>query len=318
MPLTALQQECLKLMGIAWWLPAQADAGHSVSASASPGNTAAARPASPGVPASAAGTSPAKESLQVAQPGNAVAPRPVSPGVPASATATGVPVSPAVVPASAPPGNTAAPRPASPGVPASAAGTSPAKESPQAALDAIREQVASCTACALHQGRRQTVFARGNENAEWMVVGEAPGAEEDRQGKPFVGRAGKLLDSMLAAISLGSNDVYIANIIKCRPPENRNPEPDEVSACMGWLNKQVELVQPRIILAVGRFAAQSLLRSNSPVRDLRGKRHVLPGSAIPVVVSYHPAYLLRSPGNKAQAWKDLLLAKKVYSGELNT
>ncbi|MGV0005527.1 MAG: uracil-DNA glycosylase, partial [Candidatus Porifericomitaceae bacterium WSBS_2022_MAG_OTU9] len=182
-----------------------------------------------------------------------------------------------------------------------------------AGLDSLRQQVAACTACSLHKDRRQTVFGVGDSSSGWMIVGEAPGAEEDRLGEPFVGRAGQLLDAMLVAIGLSREQVYIANIIKCRPPKNRDPEPDEAQSCMNWLSRQIDLVQPQLILAVGRVAAQNLLRDQSAVGKLRGRRHTLPGSDVPVIVSYHPAYLLRNPQAKAEAWRDLLLAKSVFA-----
>ena len=176
----------------------------------------------------------------------------------------------------------------------------------------LREVVAACTACKLCEGRRQTVFGVGNERAHWMIVGEAPGEQEDRQGEPFVGKSGQLLDNMLRAIALTRFDaeparqVYIANTIKCRPPGNRNPEADELAKCEPFLIRQVQLVQPRIILALGRFAVQSLLRSSEPIGRLRGRVHRYQG--VPLIVSYHPAYLLRNPEDKAKAWDDLCLA----------
>jgi DNA polymerase len=180
------------------------------------------------------------------------------------------------------------------------------------AWPALREAVAGCTACRLCEGRRQTVFGIGNPQAHWMIVGEAPGEQEDRQGEPFVGKSGQLLDNMLRAIALTRADgppaqqVYIANTIKCRPPGNRNPEPDEMSKCEPFLIRQLQLVQPKIILAMGRFAVQSLLRSTEPVGRLRGRVHRYQG--IPLIVTYHPAYLLRNPEDKAKAWDDLCLA----------
>jgi uracil-DNA glycosylase family 4 len=179
----------------------------------------------------------------------------------------------------------------------------------------LRESVAACTACKLCEGRRQTVFGVGNERAHWMIVGEAPGEQEDIQGEPFVGKSGQLLDNMLRAISLTRGDadaarqVYIANTIKCRPPNNRNPEPDELAKCEAYLVRQVQLVQPKIILAMGRFAVQSLLRSQEPVGRLRGRVHHYEG--VPLIVTYHPAYLLRNPEDKAKAWDDLCLASEV-------
>jgi uracil-DNA glycosylase len=177
---------------------------------------------------------------------------------------------------------------------------------------ALREAVVNCTACKLCQGRRQTVFGVGHARAHWMVVGEAPGEQEDRQGEPFVGKSGQLLDNMLRAIGLTRNEadearqVYIANTVKCRPPGNRNPEPEELAQCEPFLIRQVELVKPRIILAMGRFAVQSLLRSNEPIGRLRGRVHRYQG--VPLIVTYHPAYLLRNPQDKAKAWDDLCLA----------
>lgn len=175
--------------------------------------------------------------------------------------------------------------------------------------DELRATVSSCTRCELHQGRTQTVFGVGNVNADWMIIGEAPGAEEDRRGEPFVGRAGKLLDEMLRAIGHSRDSVFIANILKCRPPNNRDPKPAESSQCRGYLERQIELIQPRIILAVGRIAAQLLLDSDAPVGRLRGKAHSL--GDIPLVVTYHPAYLLRSPSQKSKSWDDLCLARRV-------
>jgi DNA polymerase len=178
---------------------------------------------------------------------------------------------------------------------------------------ALREAVAGCTACKLCSGRRQTVFGVGNERAEWMIVGEAPGEQEDRQGEPFVGKSGQLLDNMLRAIGLtraeadAQRQVYIANTLKCRPPGNRNPEPDELAQCEPFLIRQVELVQPRIILAMGRFAVQSLLRNSEPIGKLRGRVHRYQG--MPLIVTYHPAYLLRNLDDKAKAWDDLCLAR---------
>ncbi len=180
---------------------------------------------------------------------------------------------------------------------------------------ALREAVAACTACSLHQSRRQTVFGVGHPQAHWMIVGEAPGEEEDRRGEPFVGRSGQLLDNMLRAIGLTresrdaqdpARQVFIANTLKCRPPGNRNPLPEELARCEGFLIRQIELVQPKIILAMGRFAVQSLLRSTAPIGQLRGRVHHYQG--VPLVVTYHPAYLLRNLMEKARAWDDLCLA----------
>lgn len=173
-------------------------------------------------------------------------------------------------------------------------------------------QVADCTACALHCSRTQTVFGVGDQEAQWLVIGEAPGADEDRQGEPFVGRAGQLLNGMLEALALQREQVYIANILKCRPPNNRDPLPEEIACCEPYLRRQVSLLQPRIILAVGRVAAQNLLQTSVPLARLRGKVHRYPDTAIPLVVTYHPAYLLRSPREKRRAWDDLRLALTVF------
>ncbi len=177
-------------------------------------------------------------------------------------------------------------------------------------LEALRSKVAACTACPLHAGRRQTVFGVGNPKAEWMFVGEGPGEEEDRRGEPFVGRAGKLLDAMLKAMQLDRTTVYIANIVKCRPPGNRNPGPDEAAACIPYLKRQIELVAPRLIVALGAVAAQRLLDTDRPVGALRGKLHYAAQMEAPVLATYHPAYLLRSPGQKRKAWEDLQLAMR--------
>lgn len=177
----------------------------------------------------------------------------------------------------------------------------------------LRAEVKDCRKCPLHQGRTQTVFGVGDETADWMVIGEAPGAEEDRQGEPFVGRAGKLLTAMLQAIGLKREQVFIANILKCRPPNNRDPAPEEVAACEDYLHRQIALVRPKIILAVGRIAAQNLLKVDTPIGKMRGRRYEYADPGIPVVVTYHPAYLLRSPREKRKAWEDLQMAMQVYS-----
>lgn len=171
--------------------------------------------------------------------------------------------------------------------------------------------VRACSLCPLHATRTQAVFGVGNRRAEWMVIGEAPGADEDRQGEPFVGRAGQLLNSMLKAIGLAREQVFIANILKSRPPNNRDPRPDEVRACLPYLFRQIELVDPVLILCVGRIAAQTLLETDTPIGKLRGRLHRI-ASNRPMVVTYHPAYLLRSPGEKRKAWSDLLLAVRTY------
>ena len=179
--------------------------------------------------------------------------------------------------------------------------------------DALAGAVAECRACKLCDGRRNTVFGVGDVQADWLVVGEAPGENEDLQGEPFVGQAGKLLDNMLAALGLSRREkVYIANVLKCRPPGNRNPEPEEIAQCEPFLRRQVELLKPKIILAVGRFAVQTLLQTTEPIGRLRGRVHRY--QDVPVVVTYHPAYLLRNLPDKAKAWSDLVLAQSVLRG----
>lgn len=171
----------------------------------------------------------------------------------------------------------------------------------------LEAAVAGCTRCALAKGRRQTVFGVGARDARWLLVGEAPGAEEDKCGEPFVGRAGKLLDAMLAALGLVRDEVFITNIVKCRPPGNRNPEPEEAAACSGYLAKQIEWVAPKLILAMGGVAAHNLLGVETPVGRMRGRLHQGPND-VPVVVTYHPAYLLRTPIAKRKVWEDLKFA----------
>jgi uracil-DNA glycosylase family 4 len=182
-----------------------------------------------------------------------------------------------------------------------------ARPADPSALDwpALRAAVAACEMCELHRSRTQTVFGVGDVQASCLVVGEAPGAEEDRRGEPFVGRAGNLLNAMLAAIGLARENVYIANILKCRPPRNRDPQADEIASCSGFLTRQIALLQPRVILAVGRIAAQNLLQTDTPIGRMRGQVYRYGAMQIPLVVTYHPAYLLRSPGEKRKAWADL-------------
>ena len=176
--------------------------------------------------------------------------------------------------------------------------------------EVLKSAVSTCTACGLHATRTQTVFGVGDERAEWLLVGEAPGAEEDRLGEPFVGQAGKLLDNMLAALGLNRGEnVYIANVLKCRPPGNRNPEPEEVTRCTPYLLRQIALIRPKLIVAMGRFAAQTLLASDASIASLRGRVHRYAG--VPLIVTYHPAYLLRNLPDKAKAWSDLVFARRV-------
>jgi DNA polymerase len=180
--------------------------------------------------------------------------------------------------------------------------------------EALESAVAACHACKLCATRRHTVFGVGDREADWLIVGEAPGENEDLQGEPFVGQAGKLLDNMLRALGLSrSEKVYIANVLKCRPPGNRNPEPEEVAQCEPFLRRQVQLLQPKIIVAMGRFAVQSLLGTTEAIGKLRGQRHSYAG--VPVVVTYHPAYLLRNLPDKAKAWADQCLAREIAAAQ---
>jgi len=174
----------------------------------------------------------------------------------------------------------------------------------------LADVVAHCTACKLHTSRTQSVLGVGDRNADWLIIGEAPGVEEEEQGEPFVGQAGQLLDAMLGAIGLArGNNVYITNVLKSHPPGNRDPEPDELTACRPYLQAQIELIQPKIILALGHVAAQSLLDSKETIGHLRGRVHQFQG--VPLVATYHPAYLLRKPTEKARAWEDLCLARRL-------
>lgn len=239
----------------------------------------------------------------------------------------------AAQPPRTPPAARPASAPAAPAAPARPSAAAPAKSQiPQAAVveallgprptgvetmdwPTLRDTVASCQACSLCQSRKQTVFGTGHPQARWMLVGEAPGEQEDREGEPFVGRAGQLLDRMLAAVGLTRSEappeqqVYIANVLKCRPPANRNPLPQEVAQCEPFLLRQMALVQPDLILAMGRFAVQSLLKTSEPIGKLRGRVHEVQG--VPVVVTYHPAYLLRNPADKALVWDDLCRAREL-------
>lgn len=229
-----------------------------------------------------------------------VEPRPPAPPAPAAAPRA-APAAPAVAPAAPP---TAAERLRPAGV-------------AQMDWPALQAAVAGCEACGLCKTRRNTVFGVGDTRTDWMIVGEAPGENEDLQGEPFVGAAGQLLDNMLRAVGRsrtgeGVKGAYIANVLKCRPPANRNPQPQEVAQCEPYLARQVALVKPKIIVAMGRFAVQSLLRTEEPIGRLRGRVHRYEG--VPVIVTYHPAYLLRTPADKAKAWEDLCLAMETAEG----
>ncbi len=183
--------------------------------------------------------------------------------------------------------------------------------------DALEAHVNACKACELHNSRTNTVFGVGDRNADWMIVGEAPGADEDRKGEPFVGRAGKLLTAMIQALGYRREQVYIANILKCRPPGNRDPRPEEVLNCQHYLRRQIELIQPKVILAVGRIAAQNLLKTDKPMKAMRGQCFHYENTGIPLMVTYHPAYLLRSPLEKRKAWQDLKQARQIFSEHSN-
>lgn len=177
--------------------------------------------------------------------------------------------------------------------------------------DQLAARVNACQACSLHQTRTQTVFGVGNQQAKLMIIGEAPGFHEDQQGEPFVGRAGQLLNAMLQAIELEREQVYIANILKCRPPNNRDPQADEVSTCTPFLNEQIALVKPNLLLAVGRIAAHYLLKTKSSLESLRQKTHTYGADNTPLIITYHPAYLLRNPADKKKAYADLLFVKRI-------
>jgi len=177
-------------------------------------------------------------------------------------------------------------------------------------LDALRNEVAACEACALAQTRTQTVFGAGPDQADWLFIGEAPGQQEDRQGQPFVGRAGGLLTQMVNALALSREQVYVANMLKCHPPDNRDPLPGELFACAPFLRKQIELIQPKVLVALGQISAQALLKSDQPLETLRGQVYQYGANNIPLIVTYHPAYLLRQPDDKGKVWADLLLAHR--------
>jgi uracil-DNA glycosylase family 4 len=193
------------------------------------------------------------------------------------------------------------------------AAVAPASEKLADALLSLNKEILTCTRCDLHRSRTQAVCGVGNLSADILVIGEAPGADEDRQGEPFVGRAGQLLTQMLRAIGLDRDTVFIANILKCRPPANRDPEATEVESCLPFMQRQIQLVQPRLILVVGRIAAHNLLNVDTPIGKLRGQVHHYGAQQIPVVVTYHPAYLLRSPTQKRKSWADLLLVQDELS-----
>jgi DNA polymerase len=206
-------------------------------------------------------------------------------------------------------------RPAEPVVHETTASPSPVERSGADALHALREEIGDCTRCVLHTlGRRQVVFGVGNPQAELMFVGEAPGADEDIQGEPFVGRAGQLLTKIIESIGLQRSDVYIANVIKCRPPGNRNPEPKEVATCQPFLFRQIDTIRPRVVVALGTFAAHTLLGSDAPISRLRGRVHSFRGG-IKLIPTFHPAFLLRSPDRKREVWEDMKQVRALLAAE---
>ncbi len=181
----------------------------------------------------------------------------------------------------------------------------------------LKQRIAACTACALHAGRTQTVFGVGNPCADIMFIGEAPGFHEDKQGEPFVGRAGQLLTAMLKSLGLNRDEVYIANILKCRPPENRDPHANEVSTCTPFLQEQISLIKPRLLVAVGRISAHYLLQTKASLESLRQKQFTFGGTNTPLIATYHPAYLLRNPIDKKKAYADLLFIRSTLQALLN-
>lgn len=229
---------------------------------------------------------------------------------PPAQVATSAPEAPAATPTPVPHEQPAHPRPAADDPPAVEVGTGPVVGERSAALRVLAEEAAGCPRCRLSETRTNVVFGDGTVGAEVVVVGEAPGADEDRTGVPFVGRAGRMLDLMLQAVGFPRERVYICNVLKCRPPGNRDPMADEVESCVPYLRRQIELIRPRVLLAVGRFAAQTLVGRDAPLGRMRGQVHGYQG--VPVVATYHPAYLLRSPDQVRRCWDDLQLLRRVF------
>jgi len=215
-------------------------------------------------------------------------------------------------PAPQPPATVVVPVPALPSAGSVAPVAAAVPVGAEAQWESLKAEVLSCTRCALHSTRTQGVFGVGNRRADWLIIGEAPGKEEDRRGEPFVGRAGQLLNAMLLAIGLPREQVFIANVLKSRPPDNRDPKPDEVAACLPYLMRQIALLRPRLMLAVGRIAAQNLLATDMALGRLRGQVHHFGELNTPLIVTYHPAYLLRSPADKRKAWEDLKFARSTF------
>lgn len=317
--LDARRRQYLEAMGIDVWVrrePAAPEAASEQSEATAESATVESRSAAP----VRRPREPAAEKMPVAAPTKATEPAiapPAPENRPARPAAPEQPVpNPSDAPgAEAPPNWLFESEPALP--PEWLAEPEPTDEAPPSAPESapaldwpgLRSAVAECSRCAeLVQNRTRTVFGVGHQDADWLIIGEAPGADEDRQGEPFVGRAGQLLNNMLAAIGLARQQVYIANVLKCRPPDNRDPRPEEAESCRPFLQRQIELIRPRIILVVGRIAAQNLLETDQPLGRLRGRVHRHGSTGTPVVVTYHPAYLLRSPRDKRKAWADLRLA----------
>jgi uracil-DNA glycosylase family 4 len=258
----------------------------------------------------APGSSPAPEALAAASEGVARAPEVVA----AASQRVAAPPT-AAPPTAVPPTAVLLTAVLLTAVPPTAVPPSTAPAAREAGVDwpELRARVAACTRCGLSATRTQTVFGVGNLHAEWLIVGEAPGADEDRKGEPFVGRAGQLLNSMLHAVGLAREQVYIANVLKCRPPGNRDPSPTEATECLPYLERQIALLKPKIMLAVGRIAAQNLLHTGKTLGSLRQQVHRFGASSVPLIVTYHPGYLLRTPADKRKTWEDLKFAREVCS-----
>ena len=312
MSLPRAESECvrsayLRALGIEEWVSrgsAQVGVEERVSRVPPRGDAVAAGPlATPAPLVAAPEPRKAPPPPRVASPAPSMVPRVAPPPVYLAPQAPPVAVAPAYV---APPAAPAARAPAYVAPPAAARADD--------SWDELREEVAGCLRCGLASTRTQTVFGVGNTAAPWLIIGEAPGAEEDRRGEPFVGRGGQLLDAMLQAIGVRRGDnAFIANILKCRPPGNRDPKPEEVTCCLPYLTRQIRLLRPRVILAVGWISAQTLLNTNAPLARLRGRVHSFGELNTPLIVTYHPAYLLRTPADKRKAWEDLKFARGVFA-----
>jgi len=306
----ARRLEYLEALGVDVWVPRHAPLAETVAAPvALPSSEAAVAEPAP-APASG-GVANFTDAANIAAPGgigtSAELGEPASVGRAEDSAAPGVaaaPIPPRVVPGTRPHVQA--------GLVATARSAVPLTPELDAQWGSLQAEVLSCTRCALHSTRTQGVFGVGNRRAEWLIIGEAPGAEEDRRGEPFVGRAGQLLNAMLRAIGLAREQVFIANVLKSRPPGNRDPKPDEVAACLPYLMRQIALLRPRLMLAVGRIAAQNLLATDLSLGRLRGQVHHFGELNTPLIVTYHPAYLLRTPADKRKAWEDLKFARSVF------